>query len=54
MTPKPESDMVRQSLWLNPETLTALKRIGAKIDRPVGWLLRKAAEEFVEREGKAR
>jgi predicted transcriptional regulator len=54
MTPKPESGMVRQSLWLNPETLDALKRIGAKTARPVGWLLRKAAEEFVERQGKTR
>jgi hypothetical protein len=54
MTPKPESGMVRQSLWITPETLDALKRIGEKIDRPVGWLLRKAAEEFVERQGKAR
>jgi hypothetical protein len=41
-------------LWITPETLAALKRIGAKSDRPVGWLLRKAAEEFVERQGKAR
>jgi hypothetical protein len=54
MTPKQESDMIRQSLWLNPETLAALKRIGAKSDRPVGWLLRKAAEEFVERQAKTR
>jgi hypothetical protein len=54
MTPKPESGMVRQSLWITPETLAALKRIGSKSDRPVGWLLRKAAEDFVERHGKAK
>jgi predicted transcriptional regulator len=50
MNPKPESDLVRQSLWLAPETLEALKKIGQKQDRPVGWLIRKACEEFVARE----
>jgi predicted transcriptional regulator len=42
--------MVRQSLWLTPETLDALKKIGQREDRPVGWLIRKAVEEFVERQ----
>jgi hypothetical protein len=49
MTPKPDSDMVRQSLWVSQSTLTALKKIGDRLDRPVGYLLRKAAEEYVER-----
>jgi hypothetical protein len=52
ITIKPE--LTRQSLWITPETLAALKRMGAKSDRPVGWLLRKAAEEFVERQEKTR
>jgi predicted transcriptional regulator len=50
MTPKPESDMVRQSLWVSQSTVDALKKIADRLDRPVGYLLRKAAEEYVERE----
>jgi len=53
MAPRPKSGMVRQSLWLDPKTLDALKRIGTKSERPVGWLIRKAVEEFVTREEKA-
>jgi predicted transcriptional regulator len=49
MKPEPEK-LVRQSLWLSPATLDALKRIGARLERPVGWLVRKAVEEFVTRE----
>jgi predicted transcriptional regulator len=50
MTPRPESDMVRQSVWISQATVDALKKIAARLDRPVGYLLRKAAEEYVERE----
>lgn len=50
MNPKPPSDMVRQSLWISPQTLDRLKVMGEKYDRPVGWLIRKAVEEFVARE----
>jgi len=50
MTPKPPSGMVRQSLWVSPETLDALKRIGARVDRPIGYLIRKAVEEFVTKQ----
>jgi len=54
MTPKQSSDMVRQSFWLSPKTLDTLKKIGEKEDRPVGWLIRRAVEEFVERKGNRR
>jgi predicted transcriptional regulator len=52
MTPKPQSDMVRQSSWLSQSTLDALKRISEKQERPVGWLIRKAVEEFVAKQEK--
>jgi predicted transcriptional regulator len=42
----------RQSIWLEEETVAALKRLGEQVERPVGWLIRKAAEEFVERKTK--
>jgi predicted transcriptional regulator len=32
------------------QTLAALKKIAEKQERPVGWLIRRAVEEFVERE----
>lgn len=41
-----------QTVRLDKETLTALRKIAEKQDRTVGWLIRKAVEEFVEREGK--
>jgi predicted transcriptional regulator len=39
-----------QTVRLEKDTLAALKRLAEKQDRPVGWLIRKAVEEFVERE----
>ena len=41
-----------QTVRLDEQTLAALKRIAAKQERTVGWLIRKAVEEFVKREGK--
>lgn len=38
------------TIRLDDKTLDALKKIGARLDRPIGYLLRKAAEEYVERE----
>jgi predicted transcriptional regulator len=35
---------------LDEKTLAALKKIADKQDRPVGWLIRKAVEDFVKRE----
>ena len=37
---------------LDEKTLAVLKKIAEKQDRPVGWLIRKAVEEFVKRESK--
>jgi predicted transcriptional regulator len=54
MNPKPPSDMVRQSLWVSQETLDELKKIAEREDRPVGWLIRRAVEQFVEREKKGK
>lgn len=42
--------MVIQTVRLDEKTLAALKKIGEKQDRTVGWLVRKAVEEYVERE----
>ena len=41
--------MIRWSIWLDEKTVAALKKIGAEMERPVGWLVRKAVEEFIER-----
>jgi predicted transcriptional regulator len=41
--------MVRWSIWLDEKTVAALKKIGDEEDRPVGWLIRKAVEEFIQR-----
>jgi Ribbon-helix-helix protein, copG family len=41
--------MVRWSIWLDEKTVAALKKIGEEEDRPVGWLIRKAVEEFIQR-----
>jgi predicted transcriptional regulator len=35
---------------IETKTYRALERIGEELDRSVSWLLRKAAEEFVERQ----
>jgi predicted transcriptional regulator len=44
--------MIRWSLWLDKKTGAALKAIGEKMERPVGWIIRKAAEDFMERRKK--
>jgi predicted transcriptional regulator len=31
------------------EIWNALERIGNEVDRPAGWLVRKACEEYIER-----
>ncbi|HEU0050311.1 MAG TPA: ribbon-helix-helix protein, CopG family [Nitrososphaera sp.] len=41
--------MVRWSIWLDEKTVAALKKIGEGEDRPIGWLIRKAVEEFIQR-----
>jgi predicted transcriptional regulator len=47
-----EEHMEIQTVRLEKETLAALKKIAEKQDRPIGWLIRKAVEEFIERTGK--
>jgi len=39
----------RFSIWLDKKTITSLKEIGKQIDRPIGWIIRKAVEDFIER-----
>jgi predicted DNA-binding protein len=34
---------------MNPGQWERLEQIGAKLDRPVSWLIRKAIDEFIER-----
>jgi predicted transcriptional regulator len=43
------SGMIRWSIWLDEKTVAALKKIGEEVERPVGWLIRKAVEEFIQR-----
>jgi predicted transcriptional regulator len=38
----------RFSIWIDKKTLASLKTIGKQKERPVGWIMRKAIEEFVE------
>jgi hypothetical protein len=40
----------RLTVWIEQSTLVKLKQIAKKQDRSVGWLIRKAAEEFAEKE----
>lgn len=48
-----EAGMLKRfSIWLESKTIEDLKKIGKQQDRPVGWLIRKAVEEFVERSKK--
>jgi len=35
---------------LDEKTLATLKKIAEKQERPVGWLIRRAVEEFIARE----
>jgi predicted transcriptional regulator len=37
----------RFSIWLDSKTLAELKKIALREERPLGWLIRKAVEDFV-------
>lgn len=39
----------RFTVWISDETKEKLAKLAAKQERSIGWLLRKAAEEYVER-----
>jgi predicted transcriptional regulator len=39
-----------QTVRLDKETLVALRKIAEKQERTVGWLIRKAVEDFVARD----
>jgi hypothetical protein len=41
-------------IWIDKKTLASLKAIGKQKERPVGWIMRKAIEEFVENANKSR
>ena len=38
----------RFSIWLDKKTIVSLKEIGKKMERPVGWVIRSAVEEYVK------
>ena len=42
----------RFSIWIDKKTLASLKVIGKQKERPVGWIMRKAIEEYVDNEKK--
>jgi predicted transcriptional regulator len=44
--------MIRWSFGLDKKTVAALEAIGEKVERPVGWIIRKAVEDFMERRKK--
>jgi predicted transcriptional regulator len=44
--------MIRWSIWLDKKTVAVLKAIGEQMERPVGWIIRKAVEDFIERRKK--
>ena len=49
------SDSMRRELTairLDASQMKALRRIGKREDRPYSWLIRKAIDEFVERDSK--
>jgi predicted transcriptional regulator len=37
------------SVRMDVKTVKALEKIGVELDRSISWLLRKAAEEYIER-----
>ena len=41
--------MIRWSIWLDKKTVAILKELGEQMERPVGWIIRKAVEEFIEK-----
>jgi predicted transcriptional regulator len=48
------ADKMRFTFWLDKTTVAALEKMGKAQDRPVSWYIRKAVEEFVERQEKTR
>jgi hypothetical protein len=40
----------RFSFWLNTTTLTQLKALAIKQDHSIGWLLNKAAMEYIKKQ----
>lgn len=44
--------MVRWSIWLDNKTVEVLKTLGKQAQRPVGWLIREAVLEYVQRKSK--
>lgn len=44
--------MVRWSIWLDNKTVEVLKTLGKQVRRPVGWLIREAVLEYVQRKSK--
>ena len=42
-------EMMRQTIWLERTAVATLKQIGVREDRPVGWLIRRAVQQFIER-----
>lgn len=50
-----ESGMVQVSVWLREADVEALREIGKRpeVDREWSWLLRKAMQEYVERDQQA-
>lgn len=44
--------MKRFSIWIDEALLAVLTKLGKKHDRSIGWLIRKAIEEYVAREKK--
>jgi predicted transcriptional regulator len=37
------------SVRMDMKTVKALEKIGVELDRSISWLVRKAAEEYIER-----
>jgi predicted transcriptional regulator len=44
--------VIRWSIWLDKKTVAALQAIGDRMERPVGWIIRKAVRDFIERRKK--
>lgn len=39
----------RFSIWLESKTIEDLKRVAKQQERPIGWIIRKAVEDYVAR-----
>ena len=40
--------MIRWSIWLDKKTSAVLKAMGETREHSVGWIIRKAVEDFIE------